>query len=170
MKYPKKEELTVVFQQLSECPSKEMIEANLNLIGDFVGYCYGKGKAGTSESLEKVRFMIFYKQTKKNLRQLPPCKDSLRQHLLRSSYQSGWVWGNTLKQLPCPLTSDWGWQIVDDRLRFKWTVCDSLEVQERLSKLLKTCKCKETSKCKNCTCGKAKIPCIKYCGCSRKCV
>ena len=28
-----------------------------------------------------------------NFRTLPPSKDALFQHLLRASYQSGWLWG-----------------------------------------------------------------------------
>ena len=33
-----------------------------------------------------------------DFRTLPPSKDALFQHLLRASYQSGWVWGNSLLQ------------------------------------------------------------------------
>ena len=41
---------------------------------------------------------MFVNSSSNDFRTLPTSKDALFQHLLRASYQSGWVWGNSLLQ------------------------------------------------------------------------
>ena len=51
---------------------------------------------------------------------IPPTRDALMLHVKRSTYQAGYIWGQTLlttPQLPSP--SEWGWE----KLGTTWTPC-----------------------------------------------
>ena len=54
--------------------------------------------------------------------EIPPSKNALKLHIMRSAYQSGWVWRNTLSASTPPSVLEWGWEIVqdEDQLTLKW--------------------------------------------------
>ena len=163
-------ELTATFQQLSWQPSMAVVEASYPVIQRFVNYCYGYGGL---QFVDEVRYKIFKSSVSGNLRELPPCLTSLKLHVLRSAYQSGWVWGNTLSQSEMPAINDWGWTInpVSNTLQIQWYKENLNTGQITLLDLLKTCKCKKTAAlCTNCNCAKQKFACLKFCNCKGSCI
>ena len=100
-----------------------------------------------------------------DFRTLPPSKDALFQHLLRASYQSGWVWGNPLLQEAHPQKESRGWRIHGGNLKFNWKKVDCYD---KLMKLAAVCQCR-SNKCLNFKCAKNNIKCLRFCNCSRKC-
>ena len=55
------------------------------------------------------RFRLFEESTTNDLRYLPPSIAALVLHIKRSSYQAGWVWGNSLTQNSPPSPESCGW-------------------------------------------------------------
>ena len=53
-------------------------------------------------------YTIFSSSTSGGFRELPPSNDGLELHILRSAFQAGWVWGNTLSQKATPSNDEWG--------------------------------------------------------------
>ena len=121
--------------------------------------------------LDDARYTIFSSSTSDNFREIPPSSDALEQHILRSAFQAGWVWGNTLSQLPTPYKHLWGWQLHQEqsRLLIRWK--GHTANITKLSVVIATCKCSGAcSTCTICTCGKNKMTCLKYCICKKKCI
>ena len=100
-----------------------------------------------------------------DFRTLPPSKDALFQHLLRASYQSGWVWRNSLLQEAPPQKESRGWRIHRGNLKFSWKTIDCYD---KLVKLAGVCQCR-SNKCLNCKCVKNNIKWLIFCNCSQKC-
>ena len=169
MEHPKKPDITEAFKQLSWTRQKQDVTSALPVIEQFVCSSYG---FPLLFSVNDTRLKIFSSSTAKNLRQLPPSRAALELHILRSAYQSGCVWGNTLTQEDPPNVKDWGWTVAENgALSIQWTVEQSADVTMTLSQLVKTCKCKKSnSKCTKCGCGKLNLSCMKFCSCRRSCV
>ena len=167
MKCPMWNKLTTAFQQLSWLPSSEVVKANLCVIEQFVTHVFLK----KDMELDDARYTIFSSSTSDNFREMPPSSDALEQHILRSAFQAGWVWGNTLSQLPTPYKHLWGWQLHQEqsRLLIRWK--GHTANITKLSVVIATCKCSGAcSTCTICTCGKNKMTCLKYCICKKKCI
>ena len=88
-------ELCQAFFQMSICPTKKTVFDNLGTIKDFVSFTYFKN---LSMDIDELRLHLFQTKCTSDLRCLPPSQDALTLHCLRSAYQSGWIWGNTLSQ------------------------------------------------------------------------
>ena len=112
MNYSMWDELTTAFQQLSWLPSLDVTQANLSVIERFVTYAF----IGTDLEIEDARYTIFLSSTSDNLRELPPSRNALEQHILRSAFQAGWIWGNTLSQKPTPSKYLWDGNCTTTRL------------------------------------------------------
>ena len=166
--YPRQQELIQTFEQLSWRPQLEVIHSSMTEIERFVNHGYGQTNL---HSVDESRFTIFTSLVSGNLRELPPTKKSLELHVMRSAYQSGWVWGNTLSQEICPSLTEWGWVCSNGiNLQIEWYRRDSISETMTLAKLIKTCKCKKSStSCKRCNCAKHKFACLKFCGCKQSC-
>ena len=82
---------TYTYQQLSWLPSSQTVEANVDVMVRFVATLYYKKK--TDQTVNGIRFQLYVHSASDNLR------DGLNQHVLRSAYQSSWVWGNTISIL-----------------------------------------------------------------------
>ena len=155
-----------VFEKLSWIPSKQTVEEGFIILEKFVSELYSKS---LSMSIDEVRLDLFSNSTIENLRKLPPSKDALFHHTLRSAFQAGWVWGNTLKQVQVPSKFDWGWRLHPEKpeLLIQWF---GSSYNTLLETVISTCKCRSsTAKCTTCKCGKSKIPCLRYCSCKRLC-
>ena len=162
--FPLKHDLNKVFQNLSNCPTREEVLSAQEILQKFVVYVYTKKKKIDCD-LDELRFIMFQKDSSNALRNLPPSKDALLQHALRSAYQAGWVWGNSLTECIPPSPELWGWQILNDHLRIHWS---SLNVHNDLLIVTNICQCR-TAGCNTCKCAKNLVKCLKYCNCSRKC-
>ena len=167
MTYPKQEVITAAFQQLSWQPSAAVIESQFPAVEEFVAYSFG---LKDQKSVDEARFEIFRSSSAGNLRELPPSQNSLKLHVLRSAYQSGWVWGNTLSSQDLPLLTDWGWKYDENsRIRIHWFKEDLNSGRMKLLELIKTCKCEIGARCLNCSCGKKYFLCLSYCNCKASC-
>ena len=138
--YPEHEVITAAFQQLSWQPSPTVIEAQFPVIEKFVAYLFGQKDQNL---VDIARYTLFSSSPKSNLRELPPSQNALKQHVLRSAYQSGWVWGNTLSSQEVPPLTDMGWTYDENKmLRMHWFNEDVNSSSVKLMELLKTCKCR----------------------------
>lgn len=155
------------FQQLSWLPSLDYIQNTSTVIEQFVAHVYGqKG----SLTIDNARFSLFSSSQSGNLREFPPSRDALKQHVLRSAFQAGWVLGNTLYQRPVSSKDISGWILDNDKqcLAIRWS---TLQVGPlKLSEATATCRCSGViSVCTTCTCGKKVMHCLSFCGCKKKC-
>ena len=162
MNFPLRDSLTETFNKLSQCPTEEEVIGSQGILQTFVSYAYSKK---IDMDLDELCFNMFEKSSSNELRTLPPSKDALLQHILRSSYQAGWVWGNTLLQHIPPPPELWGCKIYQGHLRLHWK---SLDVNQHLQKIISVCQCR-TNKCNACKCAKTDQKCLKFCNCCRKC-
>ena len=116
------------------------------------------------------RYDSFIKSPTTNLRALMPAQSSLFLHVLCSAYQAGWVWGNTVSQIPPPPTEEWGWIYHNGELRIQWTQKEATEsAPSAFTLAIKICQCRKAL-CKQCKCTKEKRPCLIFCKCQRKCI
>ena len=160
MNFPKKEMLTKCFQILSRCPSDSDFEKCLPIIAEYVSFAYSKKIV----DLNELRFNLFVNYCNNTLRDLPPANSSLMLHVRRSAFQSGWVWGNTLTQVPTPPLVEWGWVLLET-LYFRWVMQQSPPDVQRVCS---TCNCR-TARCKGCRCAKNLLACLSFCLCKRNC-
>ena len=107
MSYPKQEAIINIFIELSWAPSLENIDENVTEIEKFVNFSYGMDP--DIPSVNEARYQIFTQSASDNLIQLPPSRMSPKLHTLRSAFQAGWVWRNSLQQITCLPLTDWGW-------------------------------------------------------------
>ena len=145
------------------CPNEEDVINSQPLLQQFVVYVYLK-KYETID-LDELRFNIFKNSSSNEFRILPPSKDALLLQVLRSAYQAGWIWGNTLIQQNPPQTESWGWRFYNGNLKLRWKCQDAYT---DLMKITSVCQCRIT-KCKSCKCAKSQIKCLKYCNCNKRC-
>ena len=106
MKQQAQDNITSVFQHLSWI-EKFVMKAFLTNI-----------HAGNT--INETRLSLRISATSHNLLELPPCKNALELHIMRSAYQAGWIWGNTLsQQQPLPTTS-WDVQFLKTEPGCRW--------------------------------------------------
>ena len=164
MKYTKFTELTAVLRGLSCCPGIKTVQNSMEVIEPWVMSWYNKAGLYDCASIDGLRFQLFKHTVKDELRDLPPSRDALLQHLLRSAFQAGWLWGNSLLQLPCPLVVEWGWTADEEELFIKWS---TVSIGDTLSRVTGVCSCR-TNKCTSCSCAARGMKCLIYCKCLRK--
>lgn len=163
---PYKDDLDEAFQKLSCCPSLNDVQTSMNIIQRYVCKAFYPSE---DLSLTDTRIALFKCSTADDLRKIPPSHDSLLQHVLRSAYTAGWVWGNTLTQQKPPPKELWGWilDIEKSLILFKWTSAFNSKPTVQATT---TCKCRAKNlKCTKCLCGKAKVRCLRYCSCKLRC-
>ena len=92
LKSSQNDDLIEVFIQLGETPA-EVTPNMMNILESCVFDLYGfKHTTLGAAQLDK-----FNKCTTNDLRSFPPSKEALRQHVLRASYQAGYLWCSLLK-------------------------------------------------------------------------
>ena len=163
MKFPSFEELCNMFKQLSNCPAKNTITDCQQIIQRFVIFTYSPNSLNLFD-IDELRMHLFEKRSSSDLKCLPPSSDALELHCLRSAYQSGWIWGNTLRQCVPPSPTSWGWTSEKGNLQLQW----SSVLDESLQKAIAICHCR-TAKCNTCKCAKNNMRCLTFCNCARKC-
>ena len=73
---------------------------SLSVICKFVSWV--DGNKSDSTGLDELRLQLFKISSNNNFRELPPSEEGLELHIRRSSYQSGWIWGNSTSQEQVP--------------------------------------------------------------------
>ena len=92
-----------------------------------------------------------YLFTKKGrgLERLPPIHDALKQHVMRATYQGGYVWGQATIPTPVlPDPTDWGWTVgKEGHMQPRWTTISAAAVrasplwlQKELQQKMQMCK------------------------------
>ncbi|KAK3918979.1 Chromosome-associated kinesin KIF4 [Frankliniella fusca] len=158
------EEFTAAFAALSK-PSEVLHESTIQQLEKFVCRLYDP--ASDEIAAVKVRSDMF--ATKNKLVQfIPPTAPVLKQKALRSLYQAGHIWGNSLHcDLSPPLPSSWGWKSSSKGWEPIWSL-DSY-IWEELS-FLDRCGCKTKCGTYRCTCKKSGVRCTLQCsGCKGDC-
>ena len=114
-----KDSITQAFSELSLLPSEDTVNRHLGVIEKLVIAVY---RGDTGVDIDANRFDLFSTSAAGNVREIPPSKNALKLHIMRSAYQSGWVWRNTLSASTPPSVLEWGWEIVqdEDQLTLKW--------------------------------------------------
>lgn len=114
-------------------------------------------------NINMLRYKIFCKKPRKNER-LPPCQDSLIQHLKRANYQCA-IWKLSLIPKPIiPSPIENGWKLDEKGVLVPFLGNQSAPPIEIVE--LAVCGC-TTSKCekKNCKCSKNGLKCTPACNC-----
>ena len=102
----------------------------------------------------------------KAIDRIPPTQDALLQHAKRAAYQAGCIWAASFMRAPeNEDLEDWGWKIVDERVKPHWTDLSAISDQSR-----DLIKCGCTKGCKSrCKCRIDSLPCTELCACHGDC-
>ena len=102
------------------------------------------------------------------MKAIPPTRAALEQHVKRTVYQGGYVWGQSLIANPVlPSPTSWGWMKTSDDLYVpNWTI---LPEASKACYELVSCKCKKGC-VKNCKCKKLALECTALCACAGECL
>ena len=124
---------------------------------------YGKKSIfNTQCSIDAVRYSLYcQREGKISCETLPPCKNSLRLHILRANYQAG-IWLRALENfIYAPAPDGHGWTINDGQLNILWMTCKP--APEEILELI-SCTCKKCDQ--SCTYAQHKLSCTDACKCS----
>ena len=88
--------ITETFTKLSWAPDK-VEENDLNLIEKQVCAAYDPYNRFHTNNVNRLRFLLFANWSENKLRKLPPTREALQLHILRSAYAAGQIWGVTLQ-------------------------------------------------------------------------
>ena len=159
-------QLTDAMLKLSCVPS-DIQENIMHTIERFVILLYDR--TSTCTDIDKAWRKMFAKKT--NVKQIPPTKAALEQHVKRATYQGGHVWGQSLLvapalPLPLPLPTSWGLtKTVNGLYEPNWT---TLPETSKVCCELVSCKCKKGC-VKRCRYKKAALHCTALCACEGEC-
>ena len=159
-------ELTDVLLKLASAPSA-IPEDVMPTIERFVILLYDRTNTGAD--INKARQQIFSR--KPNVKQIPPTRAAVEQHVKRATYQGGHVWGQTLLANPTlPSPTSWGWTKTDDGcFEPYWTALP--EASKACYELVRcNCNLKKKGCVENkCTCKISVLECTYLCGCEGAC-
>ena len=155
-------ELTSAFKSMSRCPS-ELSDDILAVLERYVVFLYDHDLVASKNvvTVNSARYELFH-YSSKDFDHIPPTKDALVQHTLRTIYYGGHVCSQALIRCPeLPNRSLWGMIKENDHWMPKWTTTET--ISNKL-KSLNVCKCKVACKppCK-CYLGKNKCTALCYC-------
>lgn len=156
------DDVTEAFQALgsTDVVSKKTMQA----LEHFTVKMYN-GKCNHS-SVDRLRKELFVGENKP-LYLIPPTADALRQHVMRSAYQAGQVWGRSLSGEFPPDPSSWGWSKDQNEWKPKWSTLPNIWESCRA---LDLCKCKAPCQTMRCSCRSAQLPCTPGCkNCKGEC-
>ena len=99
-------EITPVFIALSSAPH-EIRDDWLPLIERFVVLLYDRTSRATT--VNQARKEMFARKGRK-FNAIPPTRDAVVQHVKRTAFQAGHIWGQSLLPSPSiPSPQEWGW-------------------------------------------------------------
>ena len=135
----------------------------MSVIERFVILLYDRTSMCTE--IDQARQKLFAKRT--NVKQIPPTRAAMEQHIKRAIYQGGYLWGQTLVASPVlPSPTNWGWmKTTDGMFEPYWS---TLPEASKVCSELVSCKCKKGC-VKNCKCKKMGLECTALCTCEGDC-
>ena len=161
--FPKSLEDLLLMQQ-------DMSEATMALLEWFVVLLYDRtsDNMNVNDASKQLFTMQENNSTQKsrNLENLPPSQEALKQHIKRACFQSN-CWNKALfsnQVLPSP--ADWEWKLGATGWEPLWTILPeaSLSCYELIH-----CGCKEGCTTRQCKCVKAALQCTALCSCYGEC-
>lgn len=114
------------------------------------------------QDVNELRYNLFCaKRGEIESSQLPPCKDCLRLHILRSNYQAA-IWRHCLVNQPTvPDPKEHGWTTDEEgNLTIEWM--RGSPAPDAVLQLM-SCKCARACKLPDCTCLANKLKCTDMC-------
>lgn len=139
--------------------SWDINEELFNLLEEFVCDLYGKK---IRSSVDLLRYQLHCaKGGNVDPELLPPCRSSLKLHVLRANYQAG-IWRRATTAIPdTPTPHGQGWEVTDDSfISLKWL--GSKPAPEEILEML-ACVCKKSCTMDSCCCLKAGLKCTDMC-------
>ena len=97
-------------------------ENDLNLIKIYVCAPYDPHNRFYMNDVNRLRLLLCTKSSDKKLRKLPPTREALQLHILRSVYAAGCIWGVTLQpsdQIPSLVNWEWKYS-QNNRFALDW--------------------------------------------------
>ena len=160
------------FAALTRFPQNRLERTVLDAVEGFVCKVY---LVDPDDGLAAGRLDLVRRKTLKSLRWLPPSREALKQHLYRSVYVAGCIWGTAWQSQPeCPDPTFWGWCYRDHVLYPLWT--EKIGNHKDLTdSLFKKCMCKKRCpvtnliKCSACDCRRLDKGCYSHCACRGEC-
>ena len=124
-----------------------------NAVDSFVCHLYSHDV--TDGDVYTVPMNIFCRKTR-DVKRIPPTKDALALHLLRSGYQAS-IWMSACSShIDLPRLEDHGWVVKDGKVEPLWitkpTIKDVFHCTE--------------GRCVSCKCSNAGLKCTRHCTCS----
>ncbi|KAG7172955.1 hypothetical protein Hamer_G008452 [Homarus americanus] len=111
-------EVTTAFLSLASTPS-ELPDGILSSLERSIVLLYDR--ASTCCDVNMLRKKLFSRKSR-SLEHLPPTRAALEQHIKRTAYQAGHIWGQaTIALVSLPSLCDWGWMKSGDELEPLWT-------------------------------------------------
>ena len=156
--------VTQAFLSLASTP-QQIPGASMAEIERFVVLLYDR----TSElfQVNQARQQLFAKGTR-TLENIPPTYDALHQHVKRTAFQAGHIWGQSLLRDPeVPSPGDWGWTKEGQSSSWQplWTTLP--HAQDCCYELIH-CGCKKSCR-GQCIYFKASLKCTALCSCAGSC-
>ena len=159
-------EATPAFTTLSHaCTEKDLLEA-LPLLEHFVALMYDK--TCSSIGLDEARKELFTRKGRP-IDLIPPTSAAFLQHVKRSAFQAGHIWGQMLVPAPTlPSPVDWGWmKSSSDSWEPRWS---TLPQASRCCLEFLKCGCRPEKGCRGrCKCVRAEVLCTALCKCGGDC-
>ena len=115
------------------------------------------------DSVNKAKQTLFT-QKGREIENIPPTKDALRQHVLRAAYQAGHMWGQALlkaPQLPSPEEFVWKQENASAQWKVKWT---NLPPTGAVCRAVVKCGCVKGCR-RRCKYVQENLPCTLLCKC-----
>lgn len=157
-------QLNPLFAYLSNTPNS-ISSDQLDQIQRFIVLLYQR--TSELENVNDLRKQLFCQN--RSIENIPPTKNALEQHVKRSVYLAGFIWGQALTGNPTlPSPEVWGWKRneKDSLLVPYWSSLP--EASKGCSELIK-CGCKSSCIKRWYSCVKANLRCTHLCFCSGQC-
>ena len=152
----------------------ELEEQDIDDIASFVLKAYKRDAAGAN--LAEARLDCLVSVAHVDFRKFPPSRAALVEHIKRSLYVAGWVWGRAFQAKPAlPSPAGWGWTESDTGLLTAIYTSKISEHDKLVGELLKSCTCRTLClltgnlKCNNCSCSRNAKACYGKCACRGDC-
>ena len=154
--------VTESFLSLVDQP-ETISDACMEEIERFVVVLYDRTNA--LNKVNDARQQLFTKRSR-TLENIPPTKAALMNHVMRATFQAGYIWSQSLVRQPLlPNPSQWGWEKQENGWVPVWS---NLPAAQQSCYELIHCGCKKA--CRGLyKCSKANVPCTALCVCGGKC-